>query len=115
MNTTFVVFFALMVAVATAAPKGSSSDESDSSSSEFLNWHWRKGPALPVLSRLTLPSLQPSRTATQPMEVLLVSKPFQPWPPALPQLDKKSKTEKHWFIKEIIRNFQNYQINIILI
>jgi len=35
MNTTFVVFFALMVAIATAAPKGSSSDESDSSSSEF--------------------------------------------------------------------------------
>ena len=35
MNTTIVVFVALMVAVATAAPRGGHSEENNSNSSEF--------------------------------------------------------------------------------
>ncbi len=54
----------------------------------LLNWHQHKEFALPMLSRLTSSSLQPSRTATQ---LMTVSKPFKPWPPALLQLDKMSK------------------------
>jgi hypothetical protein len=65
-----------------------------------------------MLSRQSPPSLQPTRTATQLIEALTVSKPFKPWPPALLQLDKMSKeSDKYQFgslKKKQIRKFENY-------
>ena len=81
----------------------------------FLSWLQHKEPALPVPSRLTPPSLQPSRTVTQPMEALPVSKPFQLWPPALLQQDKMPiKTEKHLYGKKSELNCFKYKKNFTL-